>query len=74
MAIIETHPTRIAGPWTEGFVLDKHVIKSVPIGYLGEHMQFDTTRSALGELVYRFKNNKGGTPKDIIETATACRP
>src|SRR5581483_10981637 len=42
MAIIETHPETITGPWIEGFVLDRHVIKSVPIGYLGEHMQFDT--------------------------------
>jgi len=70
MAIIETHPETITGPWIEGFVLDRHVIKSVPIGYLGEHMQFDTTRSALGELVYQFKN-KGGSPDQIIETATA---
>lgn len=49
-------------------MLDKHVLSSSPIGYLGDHMQFDTVRSALGELVYRFKN-KGGPSDAIIETA-----
>ena len=68
MAIVETHPESIRGPWTEGFVLDKHVVSSVPIGYLGQHMQFDTVRSVLGELVYQFKN-RNGPPDDIIETA-----
>lgn len=70
MAIVEIHPKRIYGPWTEGYVLDKHVLSSVPIGYLGEHMQFDTTRSALGELVYQLKF-RGGPSLDIIETASA---
>ncbi|MGB7217796.1 MAG: phosphoribosyltransferase family protein [Vicinamibacterales bacterium] len=68
MAIIEIHPEPINGPWIEGFVLNRHVLKSVPIGYYGQHMQFDTTRSALGELVYQLKN-KNGPPGDIIETA-----
>jgi hypothetical protein len=55
VAIVEVHAERIEGPWTEGFVLDRHVASSRPIGYLGEHMQFETTRSALGELVYQLK-------------------
>lgn len=70
MAIVKINPESVVGPWAEGFVLDKHVISSVPTGYLGEHMQFDTTRSALGELVYRLKY-RGGQPTDIVETATA---
>jgi len=70
MAIVEIHPKRIDGPWTEGYVLDRHVISSVPTGYHGEHMQFDTTRSALGELVYQLKF-KGGPSLDVIETASA---
>lgn len=69
MAIVETHPEGISGPWVEGLVLDKHVISSTPIGYLGDHMQFDTLRSPLGELVYRFKN-KGGPADDIVHTAS----
>ena len=46
------------------------VISAVPIGYLGEHMQFDTTRSALGELVYRLKY-RNGPLNDIVDTAVA---
>jgi len=68
MAIVETHPQIIQGPWREGFVLDRHVLASQPIGYSGEHMQFDTTRSALGELIYQLKY-RSGTPDDIIDTA-----
>ena len=70
MAIVEIHPEPVDGPWIEGFVLDRHVISSRPIGYLGEHMQFETTRSPLGELVYQLKY-RNGKPDDIIETAVA---
>lgn len=70
MAIVEVHPERIDGPWAEGFVLDRHVVSSRPIGYLGEHMQFETTRSPLGELVYQLKY-RNGRLNDIIETAVA---
>lgn len=67
---MEIHPERQDGPWIEGFVLDRHVIASRPIGYLGEHMQFETTRSPLGELVYQLKY-RNGKPDDIVETAVA---
>lgn len=70
MAIVEIHPEPVDGPWIEGFVLDRHVISSRPIGYLGEHMQFETTRSPLGELAYQLKY-RNGKPDDIIETAVA---
>jgi competence protein ComFC len=70
VAIVEVHPEPIEGPWIEGFVLDRHVVSSRPIGYLGEHMQFETTRSPLGELVYQLKY-RNGRPDDIIETAVA---
>jgi hypothetical protein len=49
VAIVETNPEHIDGPWIDGFVLDRHVISSRPIGYAGEHMQFDTTRSPLAK-------------------------
>ena len=42
----------------------------MPIGYLGEHMQFETTRSALGELVYQLKY-RNGPLNDIVDTAVA---
>ena len=44
------------GNWDEGFTLDRHVQSSV---YIGEnehgHSQFETTRTELGELIYRLK-------------------
>ena len=70
MAVVEVHPEHIEGPWVEGFVLDRHVVSSRPIGYLGEHMQFETTRSALGELFYQLKY-RNGPLNDIVETAVA---
>ena len=70
MAVVEVHREPIDGPWIEGFVLDRHVISSRPIGYAGEHMQFETTRSALGELVYQLKY-RNGTLNDIVDTAVA---
>ena len=70
MATVATNPQRVDGPWLEGFVLDRHVLSSRPLGYLGEHMQFDTTRSPLGELVYQLKYRHGQVD-DIVETAAA---
>ena len=70
MATVEIHPEHIDGPWVDGFVLDRHVISSRPIGYVGEHMQFETTRSPLGELVYQLKY-RNGQLDDIVETAVA---
>ncbi|OGA64174.1 MAG: hypothetical protein A3G81_29050 [Betaproteobacteria bacterium RIFCSPLOWO2_12_FULL_65_14] len=76
MAIVDVHPESIDGPWIEGFVLDRHVVSSRPIGYVGEHLQFDTVRSPLGELVYKLKYGRGipltgRWEDDIIETALA---
>ena len=68
MAVIETHPASVAGPWSEGFVLDKHMVWSVPVGHDGVRTVFKSQRTPLGELVYRFKN-RGGSPVDIIDTA-----
>lgn len=70
MAVVEVHPEPIDGPWIEGFVLDRHVISSHPIGYIGEHMQFETARSALGELVYQLKY-RNGPLNEIVDTAVA---
>ena len=71
MAVVEVHPVPIDGPWIRG-VLSSIATSSpaVPIGYLGEHMQFDTTRSALGELVYQLEY-RNGPLTDIVDTAVA---
>ncbi|SRR5579875_122943 len=49
-------PRKIPGRWRDGYALDLHTLSSTPIGYneFG-HMQFDTKRSELGELLYKLK-------------------
>lgn len=56
----------IYGAWKEGIVLDYHVSSSKPIGFNEYgHMEFDTVRTQLGEIVYKIKykdyvlNNQG---------------
>ena len=69
MAPVEINPERITGPWVEGFVLDRHTVSSVPTHYIGPHLQFDTTRSPLGELLYRLKYRGEDTGiADIADT------
>lgn len=47
----------ISGNWVSGVVLDKHTVKSVPTGYNNfGHMQFDTTRTEVGEALFQLKN------------------
>ena len=66
-------PRRILGKWREGFSLDIHTLSSTPIGYNEYgHMQFDTTRSELGELLYRLKSRADETVvPEIADTAAA---
>ena len=49
-------PRKLQGAWDDGRVLDRHVSSSEFIGY-DEYgnPQFETTRTELGELVYRLK-------------------
>lgn len=51
-----TKPTKLTGPWDEGFALDVHTTDSV---YVGDdsygHSQYQTTRSEIGELIFRLK-------------------
>ena len=71
MATLQTNPQPIEGPWLEGFILDKHKISSVFLGYDDrDHPRFDTKRTALGECIYRLKY-RGGPSGDIVETAAA---
>ena len=53
---MEINPIEIRGNWDRGFVLDKHVLTSVPMDEdVYGHMQYDTKRTRLGELVYQLK-------------------
>lgn len=49
-------PKRILGNWDDGYRLDVHTESSTPIGEddFG-HMQFNTIRTELGELLYQVK-------------------
>ena len=54
---MQTNLRKIYGNWELGYVLDKHTVKSIPTGRneFG-HMQFDTTRTEVGEALYQLKN------------------
>lgn len=47
---------KIIGNWDLGYALDKHIVRSIPIGTneFG-HMQFDTTRTDIGEALFQLK-------------------
>jgi predicted amidophosphoribosyltransferase len=71
MALVKINPIEIEGRWLSGVALDLHTTSSTPIGYNEYgHMQFDTVRPEIAELLYRLKNR---ADKDaagpIIETA-----
>lgn len=55
--VAQFKPRQILGKWREGFALDLHTLSSIPLGEneFG-HMQFATTRSEVGELLFKLKN------------------
>lgn len=69
---VKIKPVRIRGRWSSGIALDLHTTSSTPVGpnEYG-HMQFDTVRPEIAELLFRLKNrgdrNAAGP---IIEAAT----
>lgn len=74
MAILKIDPIKVAGPWSDGYVLERrHTLSSEFLGHDSwGNPQFDTKRSDLGELIYRLKNrNEKQTVDSIAETAVA---
>jgi len=70
MAAVKCNPMRLGPlPWVEGYVLDYHTISSTPTG--DPYYRFDTKRTDLGDLLYRFKYRSAGTAAldDIVDTA-----
>ena len=68
-----SNPVKIEGLWKEGFALDVHTLSS---DYLGDdefgHAIFRTTRSELGELLYRLKYQRDASAIDgIVDAASA---
>jgi competence protein ComFC len=53
---VEISPRRLRGPWLDGYALHVHTLSSTFLGndQFG-HARFDTTRSPVGELLYRLK-------------------
>lgn len=67
------NPQIIVGNWRAGVALDFHTTSSTPIGHneFG-HMQFDTVRPELAELLYRLKyKSDQAAATEIIATAAA---
>lgn len=71
MSIVNINPQKIAGLWKSGYALDLHTTSSTPIGEneFG-HMQFETVRPEIAELLYKLKyHGVQSAASDIIETA-----
>ena len=53
---MQLNPRQVQGLWDDGFTLDRHIQSSE---YIGEnehgHPQFETTRTELGELLFKLK-------------------
>ena len=47
---------KIQGPWDAGWVLDKHSVSSVCVGYDAyNHPRFETVRTEVGEATFQLK-------------------
>lgn len=69
--MVPTSPIPLTGPWDEGFALDLHTVDSQ---YLGDdaygHPQFETTRTPIGELLYKLKyRSDRSTVEALCQTA-----
>ena len=75
--MVAINPQRIDGRWHRGIALDFHTTSSVPLGpnEFG-HMQFDTKRPEIAELLYRlkYKGDKSAAPQIIATAAAFLRP
>jgi predicted amidophosphoribosyltransferase len=71
MSVVKVHPQNITGLWKAGCALDLHTTSSTPVGenQFG-HMQFETVRPEIAELLYQLKyRSNQSAASDIIETA-----
>lgn len=67
------NPRKIDGPWKDGYALDQHSLKSE---YVGDnefgHPQFETTRTEVGELLFKLKyRNDQNAIADLADAAAA---
>lgn len=71
---MQLHPQGIQGLWKSGIILDWHTIDSVCVGEneFG-HPIFETTRSEIGELLYRAKyHNDSAALKKLLSESCKC--
>jgi len=69
---MEINPVEINGNWAHGWALDLHTISSVPVGYnFFGHLEFDTTRSEIGEAIYQLKYRNDKSKIDPVAQAVA---
>lgn len=75
--MVAINPQKIKGHWRSGTALDFHTTSSMPKGYneFG-HMQFETVRPEIAELLYQLKyqKNQAAAPAIITAAATYLRP
>ncbi|MGH8590407.1 MAG: ComF family protein [Gammaproteobacteria bacterium] len=69
--MVKIDPIQLKGPWDEGFALDFHTVGSQ---YFADdaygHPQFETTRTPIGELLYKLKyRSDRSTVQALCQTA-----
>src|SRR5579863_2132140 len=67
MTILQINSAKLYGPWTEGYVLDRHTVSSTPIG----PNQWDTVRTPLGQELYNLKYGRSKSIVNIVDTCEA---
>lgn len=69
---VEISPTEITGRWRKGYALHLHTLSSIPTGPdASGRMQFDTTRTDIGEHLHQLKNRGNVDAADPIIKAAA---
>lgn len=72
-ATVNVRPRKLPGRWRDGYALDVHTLSST---YLGDddigRAQFDTTRSNIGDLLYRLKHDSDASAVTPIVDAVAA--
>lgn len=71
--MVTIHPQKIEGHFRAGVALDLHTTSSTPTGYNeAGHLQFDTARPEIAELLYQLKyHGNQEAANGIIEAAAA---
>lgn len=61
----------IAGPWEQGWALDKHTLKSTYLGDEYGHPRFENLRSEVGEATYQLKYRQDWSQVEQLAQALA---